>query len=217
MNVPLKRKAAWGVSGLCRAKCHWDVWNTTLCLLTHPQRSHWLWQVAWRCQEIVISFIMWKISTALRSALCFSSLCFCQKGRAERFFSNALSSCRTFSDLNFVFSDASPHRIECPMSKSEANQRSPRMVKEPHKTVSSAAVDVTSGSKVSITVSRISEAKHLRVVCHIFTPDPEIYHVTRFTAKSDPRKTIYLYVLCVVSNIFRGDRCCKSFLDGCWC
>lgn len=125
---------------------------------------------------------------------------------------------RTFSKFQLRLLRHLTHRIECPMSKSEANQRSPRMVKEPHKTVSSAAVDITSGSKVSITVSRISEAKHPCVVCHIFTLDPEIYHVTRFTAKSDPRKTIYfLCVVCCFQHFFRGDRCWKSFLDGCWC
>lgn len=68
---PWKEKLCGACRGcVCRAKCHRDVWNTTLWLLTHPQRSHWLWQVAWRCQEIVISFIMWKLSTALRCALC---------------------------------------------------------------------------------------------------------------------------------------------------
>lgn len=86
------------------------------------------------------------------------------------------------------------------------------MVKEPHKTVSSAATDVTSGSKVSITVSLISEAKHPCVVCHIFTLDPEIYHVTSFTAKSDQKNNLFVCFVCCFQHFFGGIGAVRAFL-----
>uniref|UniRef100_A0A4W6DME1 Pleckstrin homology domain-containing family A member 7 n=1 Tax=Lates calcarifer TaxID=8187 RepID=A0A4W6DME1_LATCA len=46
-------------------------------------------------------------------------------------------------------------RIESRMSKSAANQRSPNMVTESSKAVTSAAVDATSGSKVSISTGKV--------------------------------------------------------------
>lgn len=63
-------------------------------------------------------------------------------------FPDALSSCLVYSDLNFFLFIAS-NRIEASMSKLEANQASPRMVKEPHTTVPTAVADAPSGSKVS--------------------------------------------------------------------
>uniref|UniRef100_A0A3Q1BYJ3 Pleckstrin homology domain-containing family A member 7 n=1 Tax=Amphiprion ocellaris TaxID=80972 RepID=A0A3Q1BYJ3_AMPOC len=47
------------------------------------------------------------------------------------------------------------NRLESRMSKSAANQRSPGMVTESPKTVTTAAVDVTSGSKVSISSGKV--------------------------------------------------------------
>lgn len=60
-----------GVCMICALGCVSDqvslecFWHTKPPLLTHPPQSHWLWQVAWRCQEIVIS------SICESSALCF--------------------------------------------------------------------------------------------------------------------------------------------------
>lgn len=115
--------------------------NTKFPALTCPLTSHWLWQVAWRCQETVTSFI------------CESSAQGCAPFHCM---SGGFSKGTSLSDVSHYvllisFFCCCPFncRIESRMSKSAANQKSPSMVTESSKAVTPAAADTTSGSKVS--------------------------------------------------------------------
>lgn len=59
----------------CQTKFHWSVWHTEHPLLTHPPQAHWLWQVAWRCQEMVISFICESSAQGCALFPCLSVVC----------------------------------------------------------------------------------------------------------------------------------------------
>lgn len=139
--------------GVCPTKCHWSVWNTKLPLLTDPLRSHWLWQVAWRCQETVISFICESSAQGHAPFPAVSSVCQKREGISQ-------SSASHPSHIPLLNC-----RIEARMSKSAAIQRSPSMVTESSKAVTSAAVEVTPGSKVSVSVSLCREVKSSRWAC----------------------------------------------------
>lgn len=131
--------------GECESKCYWGAVVTVDTSTAKPLAVTSLVLVSGNTRILHI----WKLSTGLHS----SSLHVCSLSESLRgkisiqCFSFCL--CHWSSVTLFLIN----YRIESRMSKSAANQRSPGMVTESTKAVTSAAVDVTSGSKVSISVS----------------------------------------------------------------
>lgn len=109
MNVPLKRKAVRGVPGLCllRQVSPGCLEHNASTINTSTAKPLALTgRVAVSGNRHILYNVKAQHSTALRTL--FFAPVVCQKGRAERSFSNAPSSCLTYSVLTFVFSDTSP-------------------------------------------------------------------------------------------------------------
>lgn len=119
--MALKRKAVWGVPGL-RLSCQVSLGcleHNALTINTSTAKPLALTgRVAVSGNRHILYNVKAQHSAVFRT-LFFSPLWFCQKGRAERSFSNALSSRRTFPDLTFVFSDTSPtgQSAPCPSQR----------------------------------------------------------------------------------------------------
>lgn len=109
MIVRLEREAVWGVPALC-LPCQVSLGclehNALTINASTAKPLALTGRVAVSGNRHILYNVKAQHSAALRTLLIASVVC--QKGRAERSFSSALSSCRTFSDLNFVFSHTSP-------------------------------------------------------------------------------------------------------------
>lgn len=132
-------------SGQCQTECHWTQRFQCNTSSAEPLAVTGRVGVSGNCHILYI----WKLSTGLRTvSLHVWSL-------SEEHKRNIPIQWYSFCVTDLFRCCLLNCRIESRMSKSVASQRSPSMVTESSKAVTSAAVDTASGSKVSFTSLRV--------------------------------------------------------------